>query len=115
MTLRNNFKVHSRLYILALFSYRSIYLSGGVTLLPGFAERLQSELQAVVPPTIKVQVRWNPIFIVLLLLFLLFCHKGGHVNKLCESVVIYFGSYCTGQSPFNPRSVSAVFSTDNIR
>ncbi len=40
---------------------RSIYLSGGVTLLPGFAERLQSELQAVVPPTIKVQVQnlWN--------------------------------------------------------
>ena len=36
--------------------YRSIYLSGGATVLPGFAARLQAELSKIAPPSIVVQV-----------------------------------------------------------
>jgi actin-related protein len=40
------------------YVYRAIYLSGGVTMLPGFAERLQSELQTLAPPSVLVEVRF---------------------------------------------------------
>ncbi|XP_013396408.1 uncharacterized protein LOC106163389 isoform X3 [Lingula anatina] len=40
--------------------YRHIYLSGGVTMLPGFAERLQIELSKLVPSSIVVQVHASP-------------------------------------------------------
>lgn len=35
---------------------RSIYLSGGLTLLPGFAERLESEIDKLTPYTITPKV-----------------------------------------------------------
>lgn len=35
---------------------RAIYLSGGVTMLPGFADRLQCELQKLAPPSVMVEV-----------------------------------------------------------
>ncbi|KAK3578753.1 hypothetical protein CHS0354_035654 [Potamilus streckersoni] len=40
--------------------YRSIYLSGGVTMLPGFAERLQTELKKLAPPSVVVEVHASP-------------------------------------------------------
>jgi len=40
--------------------YRNIYLSGGTSLLPGLAERLESELLKVAPPSIFVQVHGSP-------------------------------------------------------
>ncbi|XP_022299878.2 uncharacterized protein LOC111108355 isoform X1 [Crassostrea virginica] len=40
--------------------YRAVYLSGGVTMLPGFAERLQSELQKLAPPSVMVEVHASP-------------------------------------------------------
>lgn len=36
---------------------RSIYLSGGVSLLPGFQERLEAELKKLVPVSVPVEVR----------------------------------------------------------
>ena len=35
---------------------RSIYLAGGVTLLPGFAERLQAEMDKLTPPSVTPKV-----------------------------------------------------------
>ncbi|KAK3102537.1 hypothetical protein FSP39_012051 [Pinctada imbricata] len=40
--------------------YRAVYLSGGVTLLPGFAERLQLELSKLAPPSVMVEVHSSP-------------------------------------------------------
>lgn len=40
--------------------YRAIYLSGGVTMLPGFAERLQAELKKLAPPSVLVEVHASP-------------------------------------------------------
>ncbi|XP_069142440.1 uncharacterized protein [Argopecten irradians] len=40
--------------------YRAIYLSGGVTMLPGFAERLQKELVKLAPPSVIVEVHASP-------------------------------------------------------
>ncbi|XP_065939030.1 uncharacterized protein [Magallana gigas] len=40
--------------------YRAIYLSGGVTMLPGFADRLQCELQKLAPPSVMVEVHASP-------------------------------------------------------
>ncbi|XP_022244923.1 uncharacterized protein LOC106462082 isoform X2 [Limulus polyphemus] len=39
---------------------RSIYLSGGVTLLPGFAERLETEIDRLTPPAIVPKVHASP-------------------------------------------------------
>ncbi|XP_064607128.1 uncharacterized protein LOC135471735 isoform X1 [Liolophura sinensis] len=39
---------------------RSIFLSGGVTLLPGFAERLEREITKLVPPGLTIQVHASP-------------------------------------------------------
>ncbi|CAN7941758.1 unnamed protein product, partial [Ixodes hexagonus] len=39
---------------------RSIYLSGGLTLLPGFAERLQAELDLLTPDTVTPKVHASP-------------------------------------------------------
>ena len=39
-----------------LLSYRSVYLSGGVTMVPGFADRLQEELKKLAPPTVTIEV-----------------------------------------------------------
>ena len=39
-----------------LLSFRSVYLSGGVTMVPGFAERLQEELKKLAPPTVTIEV-----------------------------------------------------------
>ena len=36
--------------------HRAIYLSGGVTMLPGYAERLQAELKKLAPPSVLVEV-----------------------------------------------------------
>ncbi|XP_052283896.1 uncharacterized protein LOC127880612 isoform X2 [Dreissena polymorpha] len=40
--------------------YRSVYLSGGVTMIPGFAERLQEELHKLAPPSVVVEVHASP-------------------------------------------------------
>ncbi|XP_033746784.1 uncharacterized protein LOC117331917 isoform X2 [Pecten maximus] len=40
--------------------YRAVYLSGGVTMLPGFAERLQKELIKLAPPSVIVEVHASP-------------------------------------------------------
>ncbi|KAI6217973.1 hypothetical protein M3Y99_01738700 [Aphelenchoides fujianensis] len=40
--------------------YRNIYLSGGTSLLPGLAERLELEVGKVAPPSIFVQVHGSP-------------------------------------------------------
>ncbi|XP_021342763.1 uncharacterized protein LOC110443095 isoform X2 [Mizuhopecten yessoensis] len=40
--------------------YRAIYLSGGVTMMPGFAERLQKELIKLAPPSVIVEVHASP-------------------------------------------------------
>ncbi|XP_041348280.1 uncharacterized protein LOC121367897 isoform X2 [Gigantopelta aegis] len=40
--------------------YRSVYLSGGVTMLPGFRERLQSELVKLAPPNVPIEVHAAP-------------------------------------------------------
>ncbi|XP_052781664.1 POTE ankyrin domain family member J-like [Mya arenaria] len=40
--------------------YRSIYLSGGVTMVPGFADRLQQELVKLAPPSVVVEVHASP-------------------------------------------------------
>ncbi|XP_063444872.1 uncharacterized protein LOC134725177 isoform X2 [Mytilus trossulus] len=40
--------------------YRAIYLSGGVTMLPGFSERLQAELKKLAPPSVLVEVHASP-------------------------------------------------------
>lgn len=37
--------------------YRNVYLAGGCSLLPGLAERLESELSKLVASTIHIQVR----------------------------------------------------------
>ncbi|XP_037070966.1 actin-like isoform X2 [Pollicipes pollicipes] len=39
---------------------RSIYLAGGVTLLPGFAERLQAEMDKLTPPSVTPKVHASP-------------------------------------------------------
>ncbi|GAB6021406.1 hypothetical protein CHUAL_004016 [Chamberlinius hualienensis] len=39
---------------------RGIYLSGGVTMLPGFAERLQLEMEKLSPPTVQPKVHASP-------------------------------------------------------
>lgn len=36
--------------------YRAVYLSGGLTMLPGFAERLEKELTKLAPPGVPVEV-----------------------------------------------------------
>ena len=36
--------------------WQSIYLSGGTTLIEGFAERLETELKLIAPPSVAVQV-----------------------------------------------------------
>jgi len=40
--------------------YRNIYLAGGTSLLPGFAERLEQELCKIAPSSIFVQVQGSP-------------------------------------------------------
>uniref|UniRef100_A0A914V687 PH domain-containing protein n=1 Tax=Plectus sambesii TaxID=2011161 RepID=A0A914V687_9BILA len=40
--------------------YRNIYLAGGTSLLPGLAERIETELSALVAPSIHVQVHISP-------------------------------------------------------
>ncbi|CAG5131460.1 unnamed protein product, partial [Candidula unifasciata] len=40
--------------------WRAIFLSGGVTLLPGFAERLEKELSKLAPPGVPVEVHAAP-------------------------------------------------------
>lgn len=40
--------------------WRNIYLSGGVTLLPNFKERLEAELSKLTPPNVAVQVHASP-------------------------------------------------------
>ncbi|CAD5227523.1 unnamed protein product [Bursaphelenchus xylophilus] len=40
--------------------YRNIYLAGGVSLLPGLAERLEQELSKIAPSSIFVQVHGSP-------------------------------------------------------
>ncbi|CAG2161440.1 unnamed protein product [Oppiella nova] len=40
--------------------YANIILSGGTTMLPGFADRLQKEVQKLAPPTIRIMVRAPP-------------------------------------------------------
>ncbi|GMT24314.1 hypothetical protein PFISCL1PPCAC_15611, partial [Pristionchus fissidentatus] len=40
--------------------YRNIYLAGGASLLPGLAERLETELSKIVPSTIHSQVHISP-------------------------------------------------------
>lgn len=41
-------------------TFRNIYLSGGASLLPGFAERIETELAQLVASTIQVQVHISP-------------------------------------------------------
>ena len=36
--------------------FRAVYLSGGVTMLPGFQERLHAELKKMAPPAVTVEV-----------------------------------------------------------
>lgn len=38
---------------------RSIFLSGGVTMLPGFAERLYAEVDKVTPKTLQPKVGFD--------------------------------------------------------
>ncbi|KAL4226512.1 hypothetical protein ACF0H5_014497 [Mactra antiquata] len=40
--------------------YRSVYLSGGVTTIPGFSERLEVELRKLAPPAAIVEVHASP-------------------------------------------------------
>eukprot|EP00118_Oscarella_pearsei_P001325 m.7147 g.7147 ORF g.7147 m.7147 type:complete len:1672 (+) comp17893_c0_seq1:82-5097(+) len=40
--------------------YRNIFLSGGTTKIPGFAERLEREVSALVPSSVLVQVHAHP-------------------------------------------------------
>uniref|UniRef100_A0AC35U7F9 PH domain-containing protein n=1 Tax=Rhabditophanes sp. KR3021 TaxID=114890 RepID=A0AC35U7F9_9BILA len=40
--------------------FKNIYLSGGTSLLPELAERLENEITKLVPPTIHVQVHMSP-------------------------------------------------------
>lgn len=40
--------------------YRAVYLSGGVTMLPGFPERLHAELRKLAPPAVTVEVHAAP-------------------------------------------------------
>ncbi|CEF59898.1 Actin, alpha cardiac muscle 1 [Strongyloides ratti] len=40
--------------------YKNIYLSGGTSLLPNLAERLENEIMKLVPPTIHIQVHTSP-------------------------------------------------------
>ncbi|XP_076448133.1 uncharacterized protein LOC143284892 isoform X2 [Babylonia areolata] len=40
--------------------YRAVYLSGGVTMLPGFHERLEAELRKLAPPAVTVEVHAAP-------------------------------------------------------
>lgn len=40
--------------------YRAVYLSGGVTMLPGFIERLHTELRKLAPPAVTVEVHASP-------------------------------------------------------
>ncbi|KAI0240358.1 putative actin-9 [Lamellibrachia satsuma] len=40
--------------------WRSVYLSGGTTQIPGFIDRLQLELQKFVPSSIVVEVHASP-------------------------------------------------------
>ncbi|KAL8593719.1 hypothetical protein ACOMHN_021901 [Nucella lapillus] len=40
--------------------YRAVYLSGGVTMLPGFQERLEIELRKLAPPAVTVEVHAAP-------------------------------------------------------
>jgi len=43
-------------YIYDYLFCRSVYLSGGVTTIPGFADRLQEELKKLSPPSVVVEV-----------------------------------------------------------
>lgn len=40
--------------------YRNIYLSGGTSMIPGLAERLETEISKIAPQTIFVQVHGSP-------------------------------------------------------
>ncbi|XP_052132154.1 actin-like [Frankliniella occidentalis] len=39
---------------------RSVFLAGGLTMLPGFAERLREELAALLPPAVQPKVHASP-------------------------------------------------------
>ena len=43
-------------YLTFLCCARAVYLSGGVTMLPGFQERLHAELKKLAPPAVTVEV-----------------------------------------------------------
>ncbi|XP_071081658.1 uncharacterized protein [Haliotis cracherodii] len=40
--------------------FRAVYLSGGVTMMPGFVDRLQHELMKLAPPSVPVEVHAAP-------------------------------------------------------
>jgi len=44
---------------------RSVYLSGGVTMIPGFVDRLQEELRKLAPPSVIVEVTHKSILNIL--------------------------------------------------
>ena len=50
---------------------KSIYLSGGVTMLPGFPERLQAEVTKLTPATVSAKVTRNTGLIFLISIFYL--------------------------------------------
>ena len=43
--------------------FRSIYLSGGVTMLPGLQDRLTLELKKLAPPGVPVEVFFHPVYL----------------------------------------------------
>ena len=62
--------------------FRSIYLSGGATQLPGFVERLHNELSKLVPPSIVIQVN-----------HLINVYKHDGVNKIKASEITIIQRY----------------------
>jgi actin-related protein len=57
---RTLFRWEIALYARHTHCYRNIYLSGGTSLLPGLAERLEIELSKIAPNSIFVQVHGSP-------------------------------------------------------
>lgn len=40
--------------------YANTVLSGGTTMYPGIADRMQKEITALAPSTMKIKVSWSP-------------------------------------------------------